>query len=109
MSAPTRGVGLVLDFVEGALRKGEPAVDVAVVLAMFAGFAELLNQEKLREFQRHLRDEPEARHLISAVIAGAVTAEELAGVGRSLRVPSENAWGLLSEVWPESVAHTRPS
>jgi len=40
-STPNNGVALVLDYAEGALRRGEAALDVAVSLGMLAALADL--------------------------------------------------------------------
>ena len=94
-SAPNNGVALVLDYADGALRRGEAAVDVAVSLRILAA----LDPEKLHELHHVLSpDHKEMRQLISAVIAGVVTSEELSGVCRSLRVRTEDVDSLLSEI-----------
>jgi hypothetical protein len=97
-STPNNGVALVLDYAEGALRRGEAAADVAVSLGMLAGLADL-DPEKLHAVRRDLNpDHQEMRRLITAVIAGVVSSEELGGVCRSLRVRTEDIDKLLSEI-----------
>jgi len=97
-STPNNGVALVLDYAEGALRRGEAAADVAVSLGMLAGLADL-DPEKLHAVRRDLNpDHQEMRRLITAVIAGVVSSEELGGVCRSLRVRTADIDTLLSEI-----------
>jgi len=97
-STPNNGVALVLDYAEGALRRGEAALDVAVSLGMLAALADL-DPGNLHEIQRRLSPEHgEMRTLISAVIAGVVSSEELSGVCRRLRVRAGDVNILLSEI-----------